>query len=269
MLDRRSLFLRLRDARRLAYRGAAIIDTPANWLNHKRPWPPIHLRREVGPLRVFESSTAQLAKTLEYEAGLTAGGNLLDVGCGVGALPLALDLYGNYKGHYIGTDVDRRMILWCQKHLANDRMRFEHVNYWSGSYNPNGKRFFPFPVEDHWADAIVMKSVFTHMLPDDVAWYLKETARTLRPDGTAILTAVLYDEATPEVAARFPYTDEAGLYRWERRESPESSIALSRAWMDQQMAEAGLNYEYRAGVRQGPMFVRRAANGLGLVATAK
>jgi hypothetical protein len=137
-------------------------------------------------------------------------------------------------------------------------MRFEHIDYWSGTYNPNGQQFIPFPIEDNWADVLVMKSVLTHMLPDDVVWYLSETARTLSPTGTAVLTALLYDEVSAEFAARFPNEGAGGTFRHARADSPESSIALSRNWMDAQMSEIGLTYVYRPGTAQGPMFVRRA-----------
>ena len=58
------------------------------------------------------------------------------MGCGCGAVPLMLDLYDDYRGQYHGLDVDRAMIDWCQGHLVNERMRFGHHDYWSGTYNP-------------------------------------------------------------------------------------------------------------------------------------
>ena len=50
MPSKRRLFMRLRGARRLALRAAAVIDAPANRLNGRNPCPPIWMRREVGPL---------------------------------------------------------------------------------------------------------------------------------------------------------------------------------------------------------------------------
>jgi cyclopropane fatty-acyl-phospholipid synthase-like methyltransferase len=249
----RSVFIRLRQARRLAYRGATLIDGPANWLNHRTPYPPIDLRREVGPLRVFETSAASMIRSLELRAGLQPGGHLLDMGCGCGAIPLVMRAHATPSGGYIGLDVDRRMIDWCNAHIASDVFRFGHHDYWSATYNAGGQRFLAFAVDDGWADAIVMKSVFTHMLPDDVDWYLRETARVLAPGGKAILTAMLYDNIE-DVRERFPH--DGGVYRFERAESPESSIALSRAWMDEHMDAAGLTYGYATGNRQGAMLVQ-------------
>src|SRR3954463_11868604 len=95
-------------------RAASVVAGPVNWLNHKRPYPPIHLRREVGPLKVFEASAAAMVSGLRYTAGLAPETRLLDMGCGCGALPLMLNLYDNYRGQYHGLDVDGAMIDWCE-----------------------------------------------------------------------------------------------------------------------------------------------------------
>ena len=44
---------------------------------------------------------------------------------------------------------------------------------------------YTFPYEDGEFDVVVLTSVFTHMLPDDVAHYLDEIARVLKPGGRA------------------------------------------------------------------------------------
>jgi cyclopropane fatty-acyl-phospholipid synthase-like methyltransferase len=256
----RSVFLSMRQARRLALRGAAVIDWPANRLNRRTPYPPVYLRREVGPLRVFETTAASMIRSLELRAGLQPDGRLLDMGCGCGAIPLVMLAHGTSTGGYIGLDVDRRMIDWCNAHLADDKFRFDHHDYWSATYNTGGQRFLPFAVDDGWATVIVMKSVFTHMLPDDTDWYLRETARVLAPNGKAILTAALYDETDRDMLQRFQH--DGGGYRFERAESPESSIAVSRAWMDEHMGAAGLKYGYTAGARQGAMLVEHVSHRL-------
>jgi cyclopropane fatty-acyl-phospholipid synthase-like methyltransferase len=246
----------MRKARRLALRGASIIDGLANRLNGRTPYPPIYLRREVGPLRTFEVSAASMIGELEFRAGLGPDSRLLDMGCGCGAIPLVMLGYGTHVGSYIGLDVDQQMIDWCKAHIASDKFSFAHHDYWSATYNPAGTRYLPFAAGDDWADVIVMKSVFTHLLPDDIDWYLQETARVLAPEGTAILTVVLYNEDDRDIMVRFPHEGDDGIYRFARPESPESSIAVSRTWMDEQMLSAGLSYQYTPGTVQGPMLVR-------------
>ena len=237
-------------------RLAVVIDEPANRLNGRHPYPPIHLRREVGALRMFETSAASMIRTLQLQAGLRSDARLLDMGCGCGAIPLVMQAHCIPVGGYIGLDVYGAMIDWCNKHIANDSFAFAHHDYWSARYNAAGKRFLPFAVDDGWAETIVMKSILTHLLPEDTDWYLRETARVLAPSGRAILTAVLYDDTDRDVFQRFQHTGNGGIYRFERPESPESSIAISRRWMDEHMAAAGLKYEYVAGTRQGPMLVQ-------------
>jgi hypothetical protein len=75
--------------------------------------------------------------------------------------------------------------------------------------------------------------------------------------GAPIITAVLYEPGDDAVLARFRY--DAGDYRHERRESPESSIAIKRAWMDAHMLSAGLRYAYTPGPVQGAMLVSHLA----------
>lgn len=251
----RQLFQLLRVGRRAALRSVSALDLLVNRLNGKRPFPPLYMRREVGPLRVFETAAAQMVKFLEYEAGLKPSTRLLDMGCGCGAIPLVLNQYGDYAGDYHGLDVDRRMIAWCQKHLASPRMKFTHHDYWNATYNPSGVQKLAFAVEDGWADIVLMKSILTHLLPDDGAWYIQETARCLAPGGTAVITAQLYDDLTPEIERRYPF--DGGTFRYAREESPESSIALSRRWVDQQMAANGLTYKWLPMANQGPMIIRR------------
>lgn len=227
-------------------------------LNGRRVYPPIQLRREVGPLASFDTSAVATLERMRFTAGLTPTSRFFDMGCGCGAVPLALNEFGSFGGEYLGLDVMRPLVGWCEKHLANERTRFVHFDYWSGTYNPEGTRFLRFPVDDGWADVILMKSVFTHMLPEDVAHYLRETARVLALSGTAVLTAKLYEEETPLICAGWPNVGAEGSYRFLRRDSPESSVAYSREWMDSAMADAGLVYEYDDGVAQGRMTTRLA-----------
>lgn len=212
----------------------------------------------MGPLASFDTSAVATLERMRFTAGLTPTSRFFDMGCGCGAVPLALNEFGSFGGEYLGLDVMRPLVGWCEKHLANERTRFVHFDYWSGTYNPEGTRFLRFPVDDGWADVILMKSVFTHMLPEDVAHYLRETARVLALSGTAVLTAKLYEEETPLICAGWPNVGAEGSYRFLRRDSPESSVAYSREWMDSAMADAGLVYEYDDGVAQGRMTTRLA-----------
>ena len=252
----RRLFRALRTGRYHALRAASLVDTPVQKLNGKSPYPPIHLRREVGPLAGFDTSATATIERMRTVAGLTNTSNFLDMGCGCGAVPIALKQFGSFDGEYIGLDVMRPLVEWCERRLADDKTKFAYFDYWSGTYNPSGQRFLAFPVEDGWSDVVLMKSVFTHMLPEDVAHYLKETRRVLAADGVAVLTAKLFTSVNPDIAACWPYVSDCGSYRFLRAASPESSIAYTTSWMETAMNNAGLKFSYTDGAAQGTMIVQ-------------
>jgi SAM-dependent methyltransferase len=228
-------------ARRLraaALRIVSPIDRLALRLNGKRGYPPIHLRRQNGPLNAFERTAGEYVAYLATLGGLAPDSHVLDVGCGSGALALMLGERLGPRGRYIGFDVDRPVINWTSAHLADERFSFVHHDYWNATYNPSGERFRRLPADDEWADVVILKSVFTHLLPDDVAHYLREIRRVLRPSGTALITAFVFDQVDEVVRRRFPF--EAADYRYARESSPESAVAYPRSWLLPAVAAAGL-----------------------------
>jgi SAM-dependent methyltransferase len=175
-----------RALRVLALRLVSPVDRLVLIVNGKHRFPPIYLRRQAGPLHAFERVAGEYAGYLATLAGLTSSSHVLDVGCGAGALALALDERLGVEGRYRGFDVDRPVIAWAQRHLSGKRFEFRHHDYWNATYNPHGDRFAAWPADDGWADIVVLKSIFTHLLPEDVEFYLAETSRVLAPNGTAL-----------------------------------------------------------------------------------
>jgi SAM-dependent methyltransferase len=90
-------------------------------------------------------------------------------------------------------DIQRVFIDWCNQHLAtaNGAFEFYHQDIFNGGYNPTGKiqaSEYKFPFEDASFDAIILYSVFTHMVWDDARNYLREIARLLKPGGRCYST---------------------------------------------------------------------------------
>lgn len=241
----RGPFLFLRKLRDVALHGAALIDGLATRLNDKHPFPPIYLRREIGPLQDVEMTIGESAAFVALLGGATPSSRILDIGCGPGLLVYMLRDRLGEDGRYLGVEVSDRMVAWANRHLADERFQFRHHDYWNATYNPAGRRFQEFPVPDAWADVVVMKSVLTHMLPEDVDFYMKETARVLRDSGTALVTAFLYNPGDEVVSQRFPY---AGTnYRYLKPASPESAIALDLSWLNEILTRSSLTCQRRPG----------------------
>jgi SAM-dependent methyltransferase len=127
---------------------------------------------------------------------------VLDIGCGLGRMagPLTTFLSG---GSYHGFDVVRPTIESCRRRFAAyPAFHFDHVDVYNGKYNPQGKvppSAFRFPYADGAFDFAFAASVFTHMLPEDIERYLRETARVLTTGGRLLATWFVM---TPEAARR-------------------------------------------------------------------
>jgi ubiquinone/menaquinone biosynthesis C-methylase UbiE len=140
-------------------------------------------------------------------AHLQPGHKVLDVGCGVGRVAVALTSFLSPEGEYWGLDITKRGIQWCRKEITAryPNFRFEWCDVYNKVYNPAGKlsaKTYTFPFADGTFDFVFLTSVFTHMLPLDFERYLSESARVLKPGGTCLATFfLLNDESRKLIAA--------------------------------------------------------------------
>src|SRR5262249_6516600 len=139
-----------------------------------------------------------------------------------------------------------------------------HADIFSSAYNPSGRltaSTYRFPFDDARFDFVFLGSVFTHMLPDDAAHYVREFGRVLAPGGTCAASwFLLNDERRPAAAAgrsfmRFACRDGSGLARLHDRERPEAAVALDEAFVLDAYAQAGLRVER---IRRGDWWSGRA-----------
>lgn len=147
----------------------------------------------------FRTVAVSLADTL-YRFGLAPDHALLDVGCGVGRLPIGLLERGGFRGRYVGFDVSHKHIRWARNNLTPvaPKFRFRLVDVQNDRYNPDGSvtgNDVRFPVRTGAFDFACLFSVFTHFEASDIALYLAELNRTLRPGGHVVSTWFLWDEA--------------------------------------------------------------------------
>lgn len=159
-----------------------------------------------------------LVGLMQQYAGLQPDSRVLDVGCGVGRIAFALAQFLTPQGSYDGFDNFPSGVEWCQEHypqhLAN--FRFQHVGIFNALYYPFGDikpSEFIFPYADNTFDLVVLNSVFTHMLPEDVMHYLDEIRRVMAPGGKCFISWFLVREedkayvkagqTDPQLAHRF------------------------------------------------------------------
>ena len=178
--------------------------------------------------------------------GLTPEMNVLDVGCGQGRM--ARPMIGFFEsGRYRGFDIVQSGIEWCQKeYVGLDHFEFSHADVFNERYNPSGRvaaKDFKFPYADDSFDRIFLTSVFTHMFADDIANYLSEISRVLRPGGQSLITWFLLDEISRKSQHRvlnFKYEIDP-VSRTTVKSNPEAAIAFDIDYVKSLYERSGLS----------------------------
>lgn len=167
--------------------------------------PAVHLRTGGPQFRensYFVQSGKQEVNRLREHFDLSSASVLLDVGCGFGRLAIGLT-HTVDELSYIGIDVNKTAISWCQKHITSryPNFRFIYLDLQNKRYNPDGKPIdiqFKLPLESSTINVAYLYSVFSHMLQNDVRHYLKELNRVLVANGTVFFTAFSEYNVPPE-----------------------------------------------------------------------
>jgi ubiquinone/menaquinone biosynthesis C-methylase UbiE len=248
-LSRRSISV-LRNFRTLAYLTLSPLDYLARILNGKADFPPLHLRRHVGPLRTFEASGAEFMSYLRLLLDVQPNAQLLDVGCGCGLMALYLKDYLNNNGAYTGVDVHGPSISWCTNHLTTNHPNFRFAQISDGKLPYDAQSF----------DVILLKSIFTHLRPQAVENYVSEIARLLKPNGRCLASFFLLNDEQQALAnqnaLQFTYGDDHWRYVYEH--SPESASAYKETYILELLRRH--NLELREPIRYGTWTGRK--NGL-------
>jgi len=138
-----------------------------------------------------------LVQLMMARAGLANGMVVVDIGCGIGRMAVAMSKRLR-EIRYVGFDVVNYGILWCRKRFsALPGYRFVHANILNTFYNPRGSEAgssYRFPVSDSTADFVCATSVFTHMPASEVTHYLRETSRCMKRGAKAYFTAFILDQ---------------------------------------------------------------------------
>jgi SAM-dependent methyltransferase len=227
---------------------ASPFDALARRLAGKSALPPLWIRRHAGPVASFQTSARDMAAFLDRLGVLAASDDVLDIGCGPGAMVPEIAQRLGPDRHYVGFDVHRPSIRWCRKKFAGDpRLSFEFAAVASpyGSRSGEGVGAYRFPIEDASAGLVLAKSVFTHLFEEDAQHYLDEIRRTLASGRAAIVTAFLFDRQNPEFAGVtrvFPFG--GGPVRWRSGLRPASAVAYERDRFYDMVVESGLRVQW-------------------------
>ena len=223
--------------------------------------PPENLRVWVGPFAdadLFRESGLETVRSIISLCGLKSDARVLEIGCGCGRVAAALASHLSDKGRYDGFDVAAALIKWCREELEPRLPQFHFLladDVFASGHNPIGNKdaaAFAFPYANDKFDLAILCSVLTHMLPDAIENYLRQTARVLVPGGSAFISVLPFD-LPAEIAVRngttiFDFRHHIGPCLTFDPQHPEEGIACGETWFFQAIERSGFRI---ADVRRG------------------
>lgn len=199
----------------------------------------------------FRKQGRELTEKFVKLGGLKPTHRVLDIGSGIGRIAVGLTDFLNEKGSYEGFDVIERGVVWCQNNITTrfPNFKFQYTPLKNDLYRNDGASAanFTFPYDDNEFDFIVLTSVFTHMMSEEVKHYLSEIKRVLKDDGKCFATFFVLDEFSTESMQNkkdfnFPY--DYGHYKLMDDKIKSANIAFQEDYLQKKLvAENGLQLE--------------------------
>ncbi len=206
-----------------------------------RRLPPNHLRVRVGVgNRIFNNHSffVNIGTSFWHEffakGYANANSAIVEIGCGCGRIanPLNQDYF---QGTYLGIDIDAEMIAYCQSHFPADRFTFRlspHRSSVYGAANATPEDARSFVIGDaNSKDFIFSTSLFTHLLEEELRFYMRESFRALRPNGRIFMSFFCLDYI--QKGGRWTFTHQVGQAHVENAKYPEAAIAYTAQYMAQ------------------------------------
>lgn len=171
--------------------------------------------------------------------------HVLDIGSGIGRMAIPLTKYLSQEGKYEGFDIVKTGVKWCRKNITPQypNFNFTHLNLKNSLYNLStsqeaSKIKFPYP--DNSFDFIILTSVFTHMLPNDVENYLQEINRVLKSSGKCFCTFFILSKEYKNTNSDFNFLFDRGNYSLMDEKVPEANVAYKNEYLNSIISNAGL-----------------------------
>jgi ubiquinone/menaquinone biosynthesis C-methylase UbiE len=183
--------------------------------------------------------------------------SVLEVGCGVGRDAIQLAEHLSSEGAYVGIDIVRASIEWCQANITPryPNFTFHYLDIKSQIYSAGGSmrvQDIKLPLPSASVDRVILQSVFTHMFYDDIIHYLKEFRRILKPGGKVVASFFVIDEESrrlmeasssdPAFSLNFAYPYGEGCFITDK-ECPEGAVAFTPQRLDQMLAKSGMAFD--------------------------
>lgn len=132
------------------------------------------------------------------KGGLKENARFLDIGSGIGRVSIPLTNYLSETAIYEGFDVIELGVNWCMKNITAkySNFHFTYVPLLNDLYRDNGEdaATYKFNYKANYFDFACSISVFTHMLPREVANYFDELEKVMQPGGVIFATFFIINE---------------------------------------------------------------------------
>lgn len=179
--------------------------------------PSASIRAAAGPpsYRHLIYGLAEHFWLLRHVAGYRGDQHLLDVGCGYGKTALSMIRTIRPPGSYTGFDIQPRLVDFMRRLFdqlgVSDLYRVDCFSIDNEFYRGQGRAVraeeFTFPYPAGRFDCCFLSSVFTHMLSEAAANYVRNLARVTRTGGRILVSAFLLDNAPHEGTGGDPWSD--------------------------------------------------------------
>ncbi len=140
----------------------------------------------------------QYVELFKKHGGLKPNSRVLDIGSGIGRVSIPLTNYLTEEAIYEGFDVIELGVNWCETNISAKfpNFHFTYVPLLNDLYRDNGAdaSSYTFNYKPGYFDFACSISVFTHMLPREVANYFDELEKVMKPGGIIFATFFIINE---------------------------------------------------------------------------
>lgn len=217
---------------------------------------PVHLVEKTGAgPDSFDTISKWHIQALQEHIGIRPIDSVVEIGCGIGRDAIPLTRLLSSEGSYLGTDVIRESVEWCQAEITAKHQNFTFVwhDIKDDLHNPEGylaATDVRIRRDDKSVDLIVLQSVFTHMFEHEIVHYLKEFRRILKPTVRVWASVFIVDDkilehvrvhAPTRYSLAFPLLHSEGCYI-NTADSPRGAVAFTREAIDRMLTASGLGH---------------------------
>jgi SAM-dependent methyltransferase len=203
----------------------------------KIPLPPHEFRVLVGPTEdaYYENPTGSPVFP-EIPPDLYRA--IFDFGSGCGRQARQLMQQKIEPQKYLGVDINKGMVKWCQENLsaADSRFQFLHHDVYNPGLGPDNTKQYtaPFPAGPGEYTLVNAHSVFTHIYEHQTEFYLAEVNRILAPEGVARTTWFFFDRRG------YPWLENWQNCLFVNSDDPTNAVIYDFRWFLAAIQRAGL-----------------------------